>query len=270
MPDSKLTMKQLIARGKSAWERDEYAVALEDFRTVLADHPEFPDIQNRAGLCMAMLGETEGALKAFTRAVEQNPAYAEAHLNRAIVLNELGRYDEAHAAFNRAGDLDRKRGETFPADIGNRIAIGHARLGDLYLEMNQADRAASEFQQALEIRPHFADIRSKLAQAYIMMGMLDSALEELQEIIRVKPNFTAARIRLGTVHLRMGRREQAVEEWLMCAEQDPEDRRIRAYLASAGHVVAQAATGAAVNADAADRDEDGVGSRIDEMSREER
>lgn len=265
MSESSLTMKQLIARGKSAWERDEYAAALEDFRAVLKDHPEFPDIQNRAGLCMAMLGETEGALKAFSRAVSENPSYAEAHLNRAIVLNELGRYDEAQAAFMLAGDLDQKRGETFPADIGNRIAIGHARLGDLYLEMNQADRAASEFQQALQIRPHFADIRSKLAQAYLSMGMLDSALEELEEIMRVKPNYTAARIRLGTVYLRMGKRERAVTEWLRCAEQAPDDRRIRAYLASAGHMEPPRPAEAAV----ANDDVEGVGQRIDDMTREE-
>ncbi|HIF08316.1 MAG TPA: tetratricopeptide repeat protein, partial [Gemmatimonadetes bacterium] len=57
---------------------------------MLEDHPNFADVRNRAGLCLAMMGDPESALEEFDAALEINDEYAEAHLNRAIVLNDLG------------------------------------------------------------------------------------------------------------------------------------------------------------------------------------
>ena len=234
MAEAQHTVQHIIARGMSAWERDDYASALGDFREVLRDHPNFPDIRNKAGLCLAMLGDMEGALDEFQKAVEINDDYAEAHLNRAIVLNELGRFDEARDAFARAGELDRKRPHAFPADLGNRIAVAHARLGDLYMEGERYPRAAEEFRNALEIRPTFLDIRSKLAEAYFEMGELHRARDELEGILEANPNFLGARLRLGSVLHRQGDDLGAVREWTRCAEQAPDDMRVRAYLASLG------------------------------------
>ena len=52
-------------------------------------------MHNKAGLCLAMMGEMERALAEFDEALKLNDTYAEAHLNRAIVLNDLGRFEEA-------------------------------------------------------------------------------------------------------------------------------------------------------------------------------
>ena len=62
MPETEqLFVKQRIERGVSAWERADYQAALNDFQTVLADDPAFPDVHNKAGLCLAMLGDPEAA-----------------------------------------------------------------------------------------------------------------------------------------------------------------------------------------------------------------
>ena len=229
-----ISVKQIIARGISAWERDDYPSALSDFQKVLKDHPNFPDVRNKAGLCLAMMGDLESALEAFNLALGVNASYAEAHLNRAIVLNELGRFDEAREAFSRAGELDRRRGDEFPADLGNQIAIGHAKMGELYLQVDRPARAAEEFRNALEVRPSFLDIRSRLAEAYLDMGEIRRARAELEAILDENPLFTGARIRLGVALHRLGDTERAVKEWRRCAEQTPEDRRVQGYLASYG------------------------------------
>ncbi len=227
-------VKQLISRAEAAWERDEFSAALVGFREVLKVHPDFPDIRNRAGFCRAMLGDHEGALEDFDRALEVNPEYAEAHLNRALVLNDLGRYAEAREAFARARDLDDRPGEGFPADLGNRIAEEHAKLGDLYLQADRPRSALAEYRKALDLRPSFVDIRNRLARVHAVLGELDEAVAELNRILEERPSFIAARIRLGAVLRRMGRTDEAVAHWRRCLESDPADRRARAYLASAG------------------------------------
>jgi tetratricopeptide (TPR) repeat protein len=226
--------RAIVARGVSAWERDDFESALETFRSVLAEHPYFADVHNKAGLCLAMLGRLEEALEHFEAAVQRNPSYAEAHLNRGIVLNDLGRHDEAREAFSRAGELDRRDSPVFPSEVGNRIAVTHAQLGDLYLVANQPKRALAHYQAALEIRPRFMDIRSKYAETLIELGELEKAKEELVLILQSRPSFVGARVRLGVVLHRLGADEEAVREWRQCLEDDPTDMRARAYLASVG------------------------------------
>ncbi len=227
-------VKQLISRAEAAWERDEFSAALVGFREVLKVHPDFPDIRNRAGFCRAMLGDREGALDDFDHAIRIHPDYAEAHLNRALVLNDLGRFAEAREAFARARELDDRPGEGFPADLGNRIAEEHAKLGDLYLQADRPRSALEEYRKALDLRPEFVDIRSRLARVHAVLGELDEAVAELNRALEERPSFVAARIRLGAVLRRMGRTDEAVAEWRRCLEVNPRDRRARAYLISAG------------------------------------
>ena len=226
--------REVVARGLSAWEREDYESALTTFQEVLVDHPYFADVHNKAGLCLAMLGRPDEALVHFDTALELNSSYAEAHLNRGIVLNELGRHEEAHAAFSRAGELDTRDSRDFPSEVGNRIAVTHAQLGDLYLVANHPREASQHYRSALDIRPRFIDIRSKFAEALIELGDLGQAREELEEILEVRPSFVGARVRLGVVLRRLGDDEGAIREWTRCAEDAPEDMRPRAYLASVG------------------------------------
>jgi tetratricopeptide (TPR) repeat protein len=232
-PDQKAA-RERVSRGVSAWERDDFQAALDTFTSVLDDHPNFADVHNKAGLCHAMLGDLAEALSHFEAALELNTSYAEAHLNRGIILNELGRHKEAQAALEAAGDLDTRDSATFPSDVGNRIAVTHAKLGDLYLVANHPEEAEHHYAAALEVRPRFMDIRSKYAEALMGLDRLEEAREELETVLAARSYFVGARIRLGVVLHRLGDDEGAIREWERCAVDDPEDMRSRAYLASVG------------------------------------
>lgn len=241
MPTDQKHARMIVARGVSAWERDDFESALQTFLGVLAEHPYFADVHNKAGLCLAMLGRLEEALEHFDAAVAKNATYAEAHLNRGIILNDLGRHEEAADAFSRAGDLDRRDSPVFPSEVGNRIAVTHAQLGDLYLVANHPERAITHYKTALEIRPRFMDIRSKYAEALLELGQLDEASSELTLILEARPSFVGARVRLGVVLHRLGRDAEAVRQWEQCLVDDPTDMRARAYLASAAPRTADSA-----------------------------
>ncbi len=227
-------VRQAVARGTTAWEREDYEGALEKFLEVLADFPTFADIRNKAGLCLAMLARFDEALRHFDAALEENPAYAEAHLNRGIVLNELGRHQEAHEALARADELDRRDSRIFPSEVGNRIAVTHAQLGDLYLMADHLEEAREHYKKALSIRPRFLDIRSKYAEALIELGEHEDARAELEAILEPRPSFVGARVRLGVVLKKLGDVDRAIQEWQRCLRDDPSDMRARAYLASVG------------------------------------
>ncbi len=226
------SVRQSIAFGNAAWERDDFAAAYEHFRAILQDHPNFADIRNRAGLCLAMMGNPEGALEEFDEALKVNDCYSEALLNRAIVLNDLSRFDEASECFHRASAVDLRDSRAFPSHMGNQLANAHAKTGDLYMAADRPEEAAAEYAAAVEIRPGFLDLQFKLAEAYIDLDSLGEARTHLEEILAANSEFAGARVRVGALLLRMGDTVGARREWERCTEQDPEDRRIQVYLAA--------------------------------------
>jgi tetratricopeptide (TPR) repeat protein len=223
-----------ISEGVIAWDRQDFEKALEVFRDVLDDHPGFADVHNRVGLCLAMLDRPNEALTAFDQALVLNPSYAEAHLNRGIVLTELARHQEAQGAFDEASRLDTRDGLAFPSSVGNQLAAGHGRLGDLYRVASRLDLAIEQYRAALEIRPRYLDIRARLAEVLVELERAAEAREELGWVLEENPTFTGARIRLGVVLHRLGDTAGAIREWQRCLDEDPSDLRPRAYLASVG------------------------------------
>jgi tetratricopeptide (TPR) repeat protein len=221
----------LAERGRLAVARRDYAAALADFREVLRERPEYADIRHLAGLCLSFLDQPAAALEEFDRALELNPKYVEAHLNRAITLNELGRYEEAKEAFRLAGEYETARGGRFPGAVSARLANAHMALADLYMEAGDPASAEAEYRRGLELRPEFLDIRNKLAQALLRRGEYAAAETELRRVLESNPNFLAARVNLGLVYFRRGDRAAAEREWRACQAQAPEHPQARAYLA---------------------------------------
>lgn len=223
-------LHQLIQQGRQAFEQRNYADALAAFRQVLDHNPNFADIRHQAGLCLSFLGQNESAVLEFDAALRLNDRYVEAHLNRAIVLTELGRYEEAHHSFERAGRFETETEGPFPALISARLANSHMGLGDLYLEAGAPTQAAEQYRTALTMRPRFHDIRNKLAQALLQLGDLDAAAAELETVLGGNQRFLAARLNLGLVHFRRGDFNAAAHEWVIAREQQPNNPQVRAYL----------------------------------------
>lgn len=221
----------LIQRGKRAFEKRDYAAALTDLQEVSRRNPRFADVRHLTGLCLSFLGHADAALQEFNEAIALNGRYIEAHINRAITLNELGRFEEAQIAFSQAAELETETEGKFPAAVSARLANAHASLGDLYMDAGAAAAAAEQFRAALELRPQFHDIRNRLAQALIQLGELTAAAAELQSILSANPRFIQARLNLGLVYFRLNEIESAVREWGVTRDQQPDHPQVRAYLA---------------------------------------
>jgi tetratricopeptide (TPR) repeat protein len=227
-------MQQIPQRkqlGMQAFEQRDYALALDHFRAILAERPGFADIRHHAGICLAFLGRTQDALEQIDIAIETNPGYVEAHINRALLLQELGRYEEAHASFARAGEREQQGRGRFPAAVSARLAHALAAVGDLYRSAGANEEAAQQYGAALELRPLFHDIRNKFAAALLSLGRLEEAHAELQRVLDWNPRFLAARLNLGLALHRMGQQDEAAAEWHECARQQPENPQVRAYMA---------------------------------------
>lgn len=189
----------------------------------------YADAHHMLGLCYAMTEWREEALRSFDEAIRLNPRYVEAHLNRAIVLSDLGRGLEASEALTHAQELGRPDSTGFPTMVANRLANMHAELGRAYREAGVLKAAVEQFRSALSIRAGFADLRLELARTLIESGEPQEAAPELDEILRSRPHWLEAMLLRGLAAYLAGDLGQAKSVWEGAAERHPEDPRLETY-----------------------------------------
>jgi tetratricopeptide (TPR) repeat protein len=106
------------------------------------------------GNAFARLGETDAAVAAYRRGIEQRKgSYSRAYNNLGVVLLRAGRWDEAYEAFTAALRL-----ENF------RYAEASYNLGRLYAARGQNDLAARAWRRALAVDPNHAAAAEALAR----------------------------------------------------------------------------------------------------------
>jgi tetratricopeptide (TPR) repeat protein len=220
-----------VARAKERLDAGDAYGAIHLLREVIAGGRAFADAHQYLGLAYSGIGQLDGALAEFDRALALNPRYVEAHLNRAVTLNELGRYDEARAAVAAAQDLGAVDHTGFSAPVASQLANMHADLGEAYLEAGGQREAIQQFEAAVALRPEFLDLRFRLARVRLSEGDAAGARRDFEAILAARPWYEAARLSLGMACYLTGDPAAARQAWHECRERTPDDPRIGAYLA---------------------------------------
>lgn len=137
-------------------------------------------------------GRPELALEQFRECVRRAPDRAEYHLDVALALAELRRYDEALAALERAQQLWPNYPEVF-----------HTR-GDLYREQSDDEAAEGEYLRALEIKPTYAEAMVSLGRLRRDQGRAAEAEQLFRRALDVF-DLPDAHLNLGLLYLHQNR-----------------------------------------------------------------
>jgi tetratricopeptide (TPR) repeat protein len=221
----------LLARARERFVVQDYYGTVHLLESVVDSGRAFADVHHLLGVSLSLLGQSQRALEELDRALELNPQYVEALIHRGLVLNELGRTEEAEEAFSRAeGSVTESTGG-LPAPVAAQLANRHAELADSYAGVGALDRAIQQYEQALELGPQFHDLRYRMARLLIEASRPLEAREALEEVLRARPNFIDAQAALGLARYLSGDTAGAREVSRSCQESRPENARVDAYLA---------------------------------------
>lgn len=221
----------LLARARERFVVQDYYGTVHLLESVVDSGRAFADVHHLLGVSLSLLGQAQRALTELERALELNPRYVEALIHRGLVLNELGRVEEAEDAFNRAAaNVDTSRAG-LPGPAAAQLANRHAELADTYAGAGALGRAVEEYQRALELGPEFHDLRYRMARILLEAGRALEAREALEEVLQARPGFVEAEAALGLAHYLSGNAAGAREVWLACLARRPENARVEAYLA---------------------------------------
>jgi tetratricopeptide (TPR) repeat protein len=221
----------LINQARERFALQDYYGAVHLLQEIVESGRSFADCHHLLGLCYAMLGQPQRALEHFGNALQLNPRYIEAHIHRGILLNDLGRTDEAEAAFRHAAAHNAPHDSGFPAHIAANLANHHAQLAAAYAESGALKEAIEQYRRAVDLGPNFADLRYKLARALLESGDVLGAREELERVARDRPNFVDALASLGLARYLSGDPSGAQAVWHDCLLARPKNARVEAYLA---------------------------------------
>jgi tetratricopeptide (TPR) repeat protein len=205
-------------------EAEQTAASLE---TLAGRYPGYADLHYLLGLLRERRQDLDGAASALERALELNPAYAEAGLALQSVYEQRGQHERSRALAERLQETAAVRGD--PTTRG-KLANLHAALGDAYREAGDLREAIDAYRKALDRCPGFHDIRQRLAVTLREAGLPARALAELQRVLRANPGYLDAQVQIGLTLYTLGRSDEARAQWEAALERDPSRDDARMYL----------------------------------------
>src|SRR5437016_13121308 len=223
--------ERLVEQANERFQLQDYYGAIHLLEEVIATGRAFADAHHLLGLSYSLAGQPDKALEQLDRALALNPNYIEALIHRALVLNELGREEEATAVLRRARQVTSARRAGFHGHVAAKLANQHATLGQAYVEAGGLSEAIAQYEAALTLGPAFHDLRYKLGRLLLEAGRALDAHEQFQIIVRERPSFHDAAAMLGLACYLAGDGLAARAVWEELRARRPEDPRVEAYLA---------------------------------------
>ncbi|HKH84768.1 MAG TPA: tetratricopeptide repeat protein [Gemmatimonadales bacterium] len=221
----------LLTRARERFVVQDYYGAVHLLESVVDSGRAFADVHHLLGVSLSLLGQSDRALTELGRALELNPEYVEALIHRGLVLNDVGRTDEAHEAFRRAAERLSMPTAGLPSPVAAQIANRHAELGETYAAAGALGRAIAQYEAALQLGPAFHDLRYRMARLLMEAGRPLEAREALETVLQARPNFIDAEAALGLAHYLSGDAGGARSVWEACFARQPENAKVEAYLA---------------------------------------
>jgi tetratricopeptide (TPR) repeat protein len=224
-------LSTLITIGKRAFEEKDFFRAERILREAIEGGAVFADLYYILGLIYHQWGKLHQGVEYFEKAIGLNPAYTEALLSLSITLNDMGKYEEARAAYRRASESVARTGPPTRSGLfRGKIANLHAELGELYLALGQNEEAIQEYRKALLVAPDYPDLRIRMVVALREAGKVAEGLEEVEKILGSRPDSVPAMIQQGILLYLAGRKEPARRAWEKALFRDPTNRLVQLYL----------------------------------------
>jgi tetratricopeptide (TPR) repeat protein len=143
----------------------------------------------------------EEAIKAYGKAIELRPFYADAHVGLGDALAAKGDVDPAVAAYQKGLDFNPMNAKV------------HVSLGKIYYsEKGLYYESVTAYKKAIELDPGYMDARMGLAEVYEDKGLYKEAIDEYRRVVDADAKNTGALYNLALVYEKVDPKE-AITLW---------------------------------------------------------
>jgi tetratricopeptide (TPR) repeat protein len=175
--------------------------AIENYKQILKTTANSSIVWLRLGLLQSYLGQLDPALASFEQAVNADGKNTAAHLQRAMLLERMGRKKEAADGYNRVLGIDPDN--TFAL---NNLAFLNA---DLKTNLQQAQSLA---EHAKKRAPNSPDVADTLGYVYFQRNLNSEALQIFRQDVEQFPQNSTFHLHLAMALLKQGDKQGARDE----------------------------------------------------------
>jgi protein O-mannosyl-transferase len=118
-------------------------------------------------------------------------------------------------------------------DLRPHYAEAHYNLARLLAQKGQLDDAVTHYEKALEINPADAEAQNNLGVTLFGSGRVDEAIAHYQEALKIQPDFAEASCNLANALLSKGDLDEAIARYSACLALSPNQADVQYDLASA-------------------------------------
>ncbi len=160
--------------------------AIESWTTCIALQPKAAWAYSTRGLALAMARDFPAAESDLDTALELQPGFLPAHLNRGVCYQYEGKIESAISEFTLAAS----------PSSGSGLVEGYYYLARIHLAREEYASAANELRAVLMRRPDLNPARLSLAEANLALGDLVDEKTQLDAVVAssdIRPETDAAR-----------------------------------------------------------------------------
>jgi tetratricopeptide (TPR) repeat protein len=201
-------LKEISRKADKAIKQEHFTEAIPLLKTLVAHDSSSSEILFNLALALYNTGDYHGCVKASTRGIEIDSAYAAHHFRRGVCYANLENYQDAIHDYTRAIELDKKSFSYF-----NR-ALARMKSGDV-------NGGIIDFTTAVEMDPKDEHGFYYRALCYEEIGDTTKAIADLDHSIALKPkdpDIYDERAYLRFLHKNFA---GAKADYLKCIELDP-------------------------------------------------
>ncbi len=216
-------MNDLLKKAKEAFQKNDLKTASLLLHEVIDQNANSTEAFFYLANVFHVRGELGKAIKAFSRVLELDPNHTDAAISLSVIYNDIGKYEEAKAIFEKANNQVKNTqgsGLTDP-HLNRKFSLKHYEIAEMYASYGRFDEALFEYNKAAALDSDNLEIRIKIAKNYTKKGFTSKAFEELKRLKNEHPGYMPARIALGLLYYGNGNVIDAQAEWQNVLSREP-------------------------------------------------
>jgi tetratricopeptide (TPR) repeat protein len=202
-----------LALAKIYFRAGKYAECAAEYQKLIDKNPKSSDFYVRMGEAKVTGGDSKGAVEAFKKAKEIDPADAVPSLRLAIFYDNEGRHDEARKYYEDALKIR----PDDPTALNNLAYLKADDGVDL-------DQALAFAQRAQDKLPNDLNVRDTVALIYVKKNLTDDSLRMLRELVSQRPNSPTFHLHLAMALYQKGDRPTAKKELEAAMRNKPSEK----------------------------------------------
>ena len=225
-------LSDLLKKAKEAFQKNDLKTASLFLNEIIEQNPNATEVFFYLANVFHVRGELGKAIKGFQRVLELDPHHTDAAISLSVIYNDIGKYEEAKAIFEKANNQVKNTQQQGLSDphLNKKFSLKHYEIAEMYASYGRADEALCEYNKAATLDPDNLEIRIKIAKTYTKKGFTSKAFEELKRLKNEQPGYMPARIAMGLLYYGNGNIIEAQAEWQNVLSREPNHPEATMYI----------------------------------------